>query len=206
MGSNLHLHLPRSVHDVIQRGDVDWNNMEYMFLNNTNINKFTATDRPFLDNVTNMNWMFKGASKFNTDISNWDVSQVENMHGVFKEAHQFNQDISARNVKNVSDMVDMFEDADSFDQDISNRCVPLILQKPLNFDKNSGFAGDTDRQPQRGGCADYQAGDDEFIIKIITTQPNQLIDLGHQAGVITTVYRGDETALTQDTSHIFAEV
>jgi surface protein len=54
--------------------------------------------------------MFYG-SKFtgkNSDISNWNVSNVKYMDGLFGNS-KFNGDISKWNVSNVTNMDDMFE-------------------------------------------------------------------------------------------------
>jgi len=40
-----------------------------------------------------MSYMFKN-SKFNQDISKWDISNINNMHAMFGNA-EFNQDISS---------------------------------------------------------------------------------------------------------------
>src|SRR5690554_8015177 len=56
-----------------------------------------------------MDYMFYG-SKFNQDISKWDVSKVENMVGMFAESN-FNQNISNWNVSNVECMVNIFLDS-----------------------------------------------------------------------------------------------
>ena len=59
-------------------------------------------------NVTNMTGMFI-RSEFNGDISNWDVSNVENMQGMFLRS-TFNGDISNWDVSNVKFKSRMFED------------------------------------------------------------------------------------------------
>jgi hypothetical protein len=74
-----------------------------------------------------MGYMFDGATAFNRDISEWDVSGVE-------------------------DMKRMFLDASSFNQDISTWCVPNISYKPFEFDANAGFEGNSTIQPQWGTC------------------------------------------------------
>lgn len=38
--------------------------------------------------------MFNGATAFNQDITNWNVSSVENMSGMFANTKIFNQDLS----------------------------------------------------------------------------------------------------------------
>ncbi len=64
--------------------------------------------------------LFDGATSFNQDISNWNVSSVIHMGSMFNGVTSFNQDISNWNVSSVSDMSDMFDGATSFNQDISN--------------------------------------------------------------------------------------
>ena len=48
-------------------------------------------------------------SKFNGDISNWDVSNVVDMGFMFYDA-EFNGDISNWDVSNVTNMAGMFDD------------------------------------------------------------------------------------------------
>ena len=44
--------------------------------------------------------MFKGATSFNEDISEWDVSNVETIEYMFYKAESFDQDISKWDVSN----------------------------------------------------------------------------------------------------------
>ena len=53
--------------------------------------------------------MFQGAVKFNSDISNWDVSNVKKMNGMFASARSFNADISHWNTSNVVSMDYLFD-------------------------------------------------------------------------------------------------
>ena len=69
--------------------------------------------------VTDMIWMFRGATNFNQDISGWDVSSVTHMSGMFKGATSFNQNISGWNTSKVTRMQSAFEGATSFNQNIS---------------------------------------------------------------------------------------
>ena len=55
-----------------------------------------------------MFFMFNYAESFNSDISNWNVSNVTDMSGMFEGALSFNQDISSWNVSNVEYMSGMF--------------------------------------------------------------------------------------------------
>ena len=52
--------------------------------------------------------MLCGCSKFNQDISNWDVSKVKNMNTMFYGCSKFNQDISNWDVSKVKSMYGIF--------------------------------------------------------------------------------------------------
>ena len=56
------------------------------------------------DSAAAMNGMFKGASIFNGNISNWDVSSVTDMNGMFYYATGFNQDLSSWDLSSVTNM------------------------------------------------------------------------------------------------------
>merc|ERR1712157_508520 len=59
--------------------------------------------------VGDMKYMFQWAEMFNQDIGQWDVSRVDEMVGMFANAHSFNQDISGWDMSKVYDMNHMFE-------------------------------------------------------------------------------------------------
>lgn len=80
-------------------------------------------------NVKNMAGMFKGAVKFNQDISKWNVSHVENMENMFNGAKLFNADISKWNISKVENFKNIFEGAESFNQDLSSWKVPFFSKK-----------------------------------------------------------------------------
>jgi surface protein len=73
-----------------------------------------------VSNVTNMAYLFGGASSFNQDIGDWNVSSVNNMYGLFYGASSFNQDIGNWDVSNVTNMGYLFGNASSFNQDIGD--------------------------------------------------------------------------------------
>ncbi len=130
---------------VDQWGTQQWSSMETAFFGCGNL-KINATDNPDLTNVTNMAFMFRGASSlsdddiggwittnvtnmssmfsfansFNADISGWDVSNITSMEGMFSPASAFNQNISGWDVSKVTNMRAMFSGAGSFNQDISS--------------------------------------------------------------------------------------
>ena len=69
-----------------------------------------------VSNVTDMNQMFNGADSFNQDIGDWDVGNVTNMESMFQIATSFNQSINSWDVDNVTNMSIMFNGATSFNQ------------------------------------------------------------------------------------------
>ncbi|MBC6411188.1 MAG: BspA family leucine-rich repeat surface protein, partial [Ekhidna sp.] len=117
------------IRSVKQWGDIQWASMNNAFTGCDNLT-FNATDVPNLSNVTNMSYMFVGAS-FNGDLSKWDVSKVTNMAAMFYRA-SFNQDISEWDVSKVTDMTWMFRGS-SFNQDISEWNVSSVTSMHRMF-------------------------------------------------------------------------
>jgi surface protein len=77
--------------------------LDFMFYNS----KFNGDLSQWnVSNVTNMSYMFE-KSQFNNNLRTWDVSNVTNMGGIFRGS-QFNGDISQWDVSNVVDMSYMF--------------------------------------------------------------------------------------------------
>ena len=76
-----------------------------------------------MSEITNMGNIFC-FSNFNSNIENWDVSNVINMNGMFYDTEQFNQNISSWNTKNVTTMYYMFNNAEAF-LDKYNNSEPL---------------------------------------------------------------------------------
>lgn len=105
--------------DVTQWGDTKWSSMENAFFYCEEMD-VTATDIPFLDNVTNMSGIFGGCYKLvgNPTINDWDVSHVTNMRQSFYFAKVFNQPISNWDISNVTDISSMFVYTEQFNQPI----------------------------------------------------------------------------------------
>lgn len=100
--------------------------------------------------VTTFNNMFVNAGMFNQPIGGWNTSQVTSMNAMFNSAVTFNQELDNWDTSQVISMGRMFSSAQAFDQDISLWCVEQIEDKPAQFDADSGFAGQPERQPQWG--------------------------------------------------------
>ena len=86
-----------------------------------------------VSNVKDMSYMF-GESKFNGDISEWDVSNVESMNGMFEDS-KFNRNISEWDVSYVQDMASMFAYSE-FNGDLSKWDVSNIVDIRHMFDKS----------------------------------------------------------------------
>ncbi|MCB4806993.1 BspA family leucine-rich repeat surface protein [Tamlana sp. 62-3] len=102
-----------------QWGNQVWQSMEQAFYYCENM-EYNATDIPNLTQVENMSGMFVSCDLFNSDISNWDVSNVTNMSSLFLAANSFNQPLNNWNISNVTNTSAMFFGANSFDQPLDN--------------------------------------------------------------------------------------
>jgi surface protein len=151
--------------DVKQWGNVAWTSMENAFYGCSNMN-VSASDLPNLigvtsmfrmfyfcsllngpsninnwnvSNVTNMSFVFSGASMFNQNVTNWNVSNVINMSAMFWGASVFNQNIGNWNVSKVTEMSAMFYRAFAFNQNIGNWDVSKVTKMASMFIEASTF-------------------------------------------------------------------
>ena len=110
-------------------------NIQYMFSGATSFNQ----DISMWDtsHVILMYRTFSGASAFNQDISGWNTGSVTQMHKMFENATSFNQPIGNWNTSAVTIMDSMFNGATSFNQDLSQWCVSHIAGLPSGFDTNT---------------------------------------------------------------------
>ena len=99
-----------SIEQLIANNDVleiehsctsDTTDMSYV-MQDTNINPDIGSWD--MSSVTDMSYMFDGASAFNGDIGGWDVSSATEMQFMFRDASVFNQDIGGWDVSNVDTM------------------------------------------------------------------------------------------------------
>ena len=88
--------------------------------------------------ITDMSQLFK-SSKFNGDISNWDVSNVTNMGGMFWEATNFNQPLDKWDVSSVTNMSGMFAGAYNFNQALNDWDVSKVTNMTFMFEDAIAF-------------------------------------------------------------------
>ena len=69
--------------------------------------------------VTDLSYMFYGATSFNGEINTWDTSKITKMDYMFSDASGFNKPISSWNTAAVTSMTGMFNNARSFNQNIN---------------------------------------------------------------------------------------
>ena len=119
------------IQTVQQWGSIQWQSMNRSFMF-SNITTIEANDVPDLSNVTDIGWMFYGASRFNADLSSWDVSNVTNMQGLFTSTN-LDCDLSSWDVSNVTNMLNTFTRVKNFNSDLSNWDVSNVVTMERMF-------------------------------------------------------------------------
>jgi len=147
------------VTDVAQWGRQEWQSMASMFANCSLIEGFSAIDSPDLSQVTSMASMFASASKFNGDLSNWNVGSVTDMSAMFQGTFvegsyanadypwdhyvsNFNGDIASWDVSSVTNMGSMFHGAVAFEGDVSRWDVSQVTNMSHMFASALAFNAD----------------------------------------------------------------
>jgi len=107
-----------------------------------------------------MNSMFMGASIFNRDISNWNMTKVNHIGFMFNTATAFNQPVgnwerTGSTLGNVTNMRQTFRFTNFFNQDISNWNVNKVTDFGLMFNAaiafNNGSNSNTNPVTSRTG-------------------------------------------------------
>ncbi len=102
--------------DIVNWGTGHWTSMAHAFHGCSYLDA-SPWDDPDLSNVTDLSYMFCGASSFDTALF-WDTSTVEDMSYMFKDALAFNGNITGWDVHHVTTMQNMFADARAFNRNI----------------------------------------------------------------------------------------
>ena len=118
-------------------------NLSNMFLKASSFN--SNINNWDVSNVTDMSYMFYGqwsTSLYNQPLNNWNVSNVTNMSNMFRAATVFSQDLNSWNVSNVSNFSGMFSSASAFNGNISSWTPSSSTDTNGMFQGASGFVGD----------------------------------------------------------------
>lgn len=127
---------------IEQWGTIQWQTMYDAFRVASTLEHYNATDAPDLSQVTTMRSMFRNASLFNADLSDWNVGNVTNMIALFKGAYAFNGDLSTWDLSSVTTMEVMFENATSFNGNISSWETGNVFNMFSMFNGATAFNGD----------------------------------------------------------------
>ena len=108
---------------IDQWGNIEWRALDGAFYGCSNL-EGKASDIPNISLVTSLVQMFAGTTKFNQDLSAWDVSLVTKMASMFEDASGFDNGSSPLNWANktakVTNLSGMFNGAINFNEDISS--------------------------------------------------------------------------------------
>ena len=86
-----------------------------------------------------MTQMFFQCSKFNQDITGWNISKTENVIGMFINNTSFNQNIGKWDLSNVVNTSGMLYGCQNFNQDISNWNISKVTDTNTMFLNCSNF-------------------------------------------------------------------
>ena len=126
---------------IEQWGNSSWTTMDSAFHGASSM-VYRATDEPDLSHVTDMREMFQDASRFNGDISSWNVTGVTHMDSMFRGATAFDQPLNRWDVSSVTGMTSMFQNATAFDQPLDRWDVSSVTHMSGMFRLASSFNQD----------------------------------------------------------------
>lgn len=127
--------------EVMQWGDIQWQDINAMFMYCDELS-FTATDLPDWSQVEDASRLFRYATSFNEDISEWDMSNILNMEEMFFGAANFNGAIGSWDVSGATNMCYMFASASTFNQPLNDWDVSNVLYLDNMFYKATAFNQD----------------------------------------------------------------
>jgi surface protein len=92
--------------------------------------------------VTDLSFLFEGASSFNQDLRSWDVSKITDMSSMFRDASAFNKPLNTWNVGQVTNMASMFTRCTNFDQPLNKWNVSKVVSMSFLFYRVKNFNQD----------------------------------------------------------------
>jgi hypothetical protein len=155
--------------------------------------------------VTDMSYMFQGATKFNNGALkpsdrkplNFNTSQVSNMMGMFMEATNFNQPLGDDfDTRQVTNMGYMFQKATNFNQPLGEKFIPndlpfmrSMFEGATSFNKsyNTVFGPTT----AECGSLDYLNSNYQFDLEIQDDSASKMV------GKVEIVFNNDQLRATK---------
>ena len=111
-------------------GDLGYKNLSRAFQGCANLGAFKGG---VTSSVTDMSFMFWGATDADPDMSEWDVSSVINMESMFRAATNADPDMSEWDVSSVINMESMFRATTSANPDVSEWDVSAVTDMAYMF-------------------------------------------------------------------------
>jgi surface protein len=99
---------------------------------------FNTMTKPIIVNGTSLNYCFSN-TLFNSNINEWDVSNVNSMTGIFYKCSMFNQPLNNWDVSNVTDIKYGFDMCVLFNQNINNWNISNLTSLNSLFSGNLNF-------------------------------------------------------------------
>lgn len=96
-------------------GDISPNGYQFAYLN---VLDFSVNDVPTILPNTTLSYAFYNDISFNSDISNWNTSNVISMESLFENASVYNSPLQTWNTSNVTNMSKMFKNTMKFNQTV----------------------------------------------------------------------------------------
>jgi hypothetical protein len=132
VGARGHMNLT-SVLSFGETGAYDLNRAFYGCSNLTSVPSVLPTV------VVNTSSMFQGATSFNQDLNNWDISNCTNISAMFLGATSFNQPLNNWNTSKCTSTAYMFEGATSFNQPLNNWNMSKCTDTRFMFKNATAF-------------------------------------------------------------------
>ena len=105
----------------------------------SNYGELTAVPSSLPSGVTSLAFWFTRATKFNGDISAWDISNVTSLQQTFYYASAFNQNLASWDTSNVTNFSYTFSRASAFNQPLNSWNVSSGTDFSRMFDSASAF-------------------------------------------------------------------
>ena len=139
-GCTQNVKVPKDIPHTADGYAANVTNMSFMFYGATSFNQNIGYWNTAA--VTTMRSMFQSATSFNQNIGYWNTAAVANMSSMFLGATAFNQNIGLWNTAAVTSMVSMFQSASSFNQDIGSWNTAAVANMSSMFQGATAFNQD----------------------------------------------------------------